>query len=66
MAEEEIEIIYWVFPKSPDQTQYLSHRLSALFREFADWMDEVGPGNIPEAGDVGLALGSIRWRRIPR
>lgn len=66
MAQEEIEIIFWVFPHYPDDTQYLTHRVSALFREFADWQDEVGPLNIAADGDIGLPSGSIKWRRVPR
>lgn len=63
---EEVEIIYWVFPDFPDEKQMLTHRLSALFRELADWMEDVGPQAIGETGDIGLPSGSIKWRRIPK
>lgn len=60
-----IEFVHFVFVDYPDDSMYLNTRLINLMREYADWMEEVGPMNMLEEGTIGLQSGSINWRRVP-
>jgi hypothetical protein len=64
-GERKITIIHWMHINYDDDRVPLTIRSAQLHREFADWLEEVGPLNVQEVGDVGLASGSVKWRRIP-
>ena len=46
----------------PDERQTLTLALANLYREYADWLEEVGPYNIHEQGVIGLPSGMMKWR----
>jgi len=65
MAEETRRMRMDVTVNYPDDRKYLTLELANLMREFADWIEQVGPMNIAAEGVIGLNTGSIRWRALP-
>jgi hypothetical protein len=64
MSEDKVTILTWITVNYPDDRTPLTLREAVLLREYADWIEEVGPHNIMETGNIGLPSGSIKWRRL--
>lgn len=66
-VEGKITVIHWAtvdYP--PGEMTPVSIKMADLFREFADWIEEVGPHAIEATGTFGHPTkGSITWRREP-
>lgn len=48
----------------PDDRVYLTTCLANLYREYADWLDDVGAMNVSGKGEIGLPSGIMKWRVI--
>ena len=48
----------------PDESQTLTHALANIYREYADWLDDVGPDNVQGQGEIGLPSGMMKWRVV--
>ena len=67
MADDEgITIIHWATIDYPgSETVPATLKLAGLFRDFADWLEQVGPVQVGAEGEIGLPSGFIKWRRLP-
>lgn len=48
----------------PDDSVYLTLCLANLYREYADWLIDVGAHNVGGKGEIGLPSGTMKWRAI--
>ena len=46
----------------PDDRQPLSLALAGLYRQYAEWLEDVGPYMVREEGEIGLPSGMMKWR----
>ncbi len=59
------KIVFWANVDMPDdESRPLSLCTANLWREYADWLEQVGPSKIGAQGDVGLASGTVKWRAL--
>lgn len=64
MADEDRRsITYWADVEYTDDSKPLTLSFANLLREYADWLESVGPYAVGGTGNIGLPSGSIKWRR---